>query len=98
MIEERREAIRQGLVNNRLSGYVPSDFGRAVFEIWIAGGYSADEAVTSIKAHYRAEAVGELGDGAARSNSRGITDSAMQRSFEADVTTIRMAELYLGGS
>ena len=95
MIEERREAIRQGVANNRLSGFEPTPFGHSVYARWIAGECTSAEAVETIKAHYRAEAAKQPGDGAARSNLLGITDSAMLRSFEADVTTMRMAELNL---
>ena len=37
MIEERREAIRQGVANNQLSGYEPTAFGYSVYARWIAG-------------------------------------------------------------
>ena len=95
MIDARREAIRQGVANNRLSGFEPTAFGHSVYSRWIAGECTSAEAVESIKEHYRAETAKQPSDGAARSNLLGITDSAMLRSFEADVTTMRMAELYL---
>lgn len=95
MIEERREAIRQGVANNQLSGYEPTAFGYSVYARWIAGECTSAEAVEAIKTHYRAAVASQPGDGAARSNLLGITDSAMLHSFEADVTTLRMAELHL---
>lgn len=95
MIESRKEAIRQGVANNRLSGFEPTPFGHSVYARWIAGECTSAEAVEAIKAHYRAEVATQPSDGAAKSNLLGITDSAMLRSFEADVTTMRMAELYL---
>lgn len=98
--DQRREAIEGAVASNGLSGFVPSAFGREVFEKWISGEHSTDQAVEAIKAHYRkANADPALdSDFEARANLLQITDSGLLRQFEADVTTIRMAELLLGSN
>ena len=91
---DRRHAIDQAKANNALSGFTPSDFGLSVFERWIAGELNTQQAVDAIKAHYRANPVpDDQSDQHAPQNLPGITDSRQLRLFEADVTTLRMAEL-----
>ena len=94
LVQRRREAIDSARANNALSGFEPSDFGRSVFERWIGGELTAQQAVDAVKGHYRANALAnEDSDMHAKQNLLGLTDSRQLRLFEADVTTIRMAEL-----
>ena len=94
LVQRRREAIDSAKANNALSGFEPSDFGRWVFERWISGEWSAQEAVDAVKGHYRANTLtDEDSDMHAKQNLLDLTDSRQLRFFEADVTTIRMAEL-----
>lgn len=91
---ERRQAIDQAKANNALSDRIPSAFGLSVFEGWIRGELTTQQAVDTIKAHYRANLVAdEQSDLHAPQNLLGITDSRQLHLFEADVTTLRLAEL-----
>lgn len=94
----RRKAIESAKANNALSGFQPSPFGLAVFEKWINGDHTAQEAVDAIRAHYSANAYSDgASDMQATPNKLGLTDSRQLHQFEADVTTIRMAELEIDG-
>ena len=94
LVQIRREAIDWARANNSLSGFEPSDFGRSVFERWIGGELTAQQAVDAAKGHYRANALADKNsDMHAKQNLLDLTDSRQLRLFEADVTTIRMAEL-----
>ena len=96
LVQRRREAIDSARANNALSGFEPSDFGRSVFERWIGGECTAQQAVDVVKGHYRASALAdEDSDMHAKQNLLGLTDSRQLRLFEADVTTIRMAEMVI---
>lgn len=88
----RRRAIEQALANNALSGFEPSDFGRSIFEQWIAGHWTADEAVALVIQHYKQDFWADSDDSAPE-NNMGLTDSRQLRLAEADITTLRMAEL-----
>lgn len=90
--DQRRKAIEQAIGNNRLSGYTPSDFGHSVFEQWINGAWSTDEAVLLVKQHYRENRQPDS-DNAAAENAMGLTDSGQLHKAEADITTLRMADL-----
>ena len=99
LLQRRRDAIGSAKANNAISGFEPSEFGLSAFEHWISGDYTVQQAVDSIKGHYRANAlVDEHSDMHAKENLLGLTDSRQLRLFEADVTTMRMAELVMGRS
>jgi hypothetical protein len=88
---------RQAKASNALSDRVPSGFGLSVLERWIGGEQTTQQAVDTIKAHYRTNPVAEYqSDLHAPQNLLGITDSRQLHRFEADVTTLRMAELAVG--
>lgn len=90
----RRKAIEQAKANNALSGYAPSAFGQSIFEQWIAGHWSTDEAVALlIRHHQESEKSAAASDNGATPNKLGITDSVRMKQAEADITTLRMAEL-----
>lgn len=92
----RRQAIEQAKANNALSDRVPSGFGLSVFEGWIRSELTTQQAVDTIKAHYRTNPLAEdQSDLHAPQNLLGITDSRQLHCFEADVTTLRLAELAL---
>ena len=96
LVQRRREAIDSAKANNAMSGFEPSDFGFSVFDRWISGECTAQQAVDAVKGHYRASALAnEDSDMHANQNLLDITDSRQLRLFEADVTTIRMAELVI---
>ena len=96
LVQQRRKAIDSAKANNALSDFEPSDFGLSVFERWISGECTAQQAVDAVKAYYRASTLAdEDGDMHAKQNLLGLTDSRQLRLFEADVTTIRMAELVI---
>ena len=91
---DRRRAIDQAKANNALSDRIPSAFGLFVFEGWIRGQLTTQQAADTIKAHYRATPVtDEQSDLHAPQNLLEITDSRQLHLFEADVTTLRLAEL-----
>ena len=90
--DARRRAIDQAVANNGLSGLQPSEFGRSVFEQWIDSHWTTDEAVALVIQHYRDNPVKDS-DNAARENRMGLTDSQQLRLAEADITTLRIADL-----
>jgi len=90
--EIRRQVIKRALVNNALSGFKPSDFGLGVFEQWIHGHWTTDEAVALVIQHYQQSPTSDS-DNAAPENNMGLTDSRQLRVAEADITTLRMAQL-----
>lgn len=90
----RRKAIEQAKANNALSGYAPSAFGQSIFEQWITGHWTTDEAVALVIQHHQEiEKTAASSDNAASPNKLGITDSVRMKHAEADITTLRMAEL-----
>ena len=94
LVQRRRKAIDSAKASNALSGLEPSDFGLSVFERWISCECTAQQAVDAVKGRYRANTLAdEDSDMHAKQNLLGLTDSRQLRLFEADVTTIRMAEL-----
>ncbi len=93
----RRKAIEQAKANNALSGFEPSAFGLSIFDQWIVGHWTADEAVSLVIQHHQElEKSAAASDNAASPNKLGITDSARLKQAEADITTLRMAELGCG--
>ncbi len=92
MIEKRRQAIKHAIANNALSGFNPSDYGYSVFEQWIDGHWTTDEAVALVIQHYRDNPHPE-NDNAARVNRMDLTDSRQLHMAEADITTLRIAQL-----
>lgn len=93
-IERRRDAISQAKANSALSGFEPSAFGLSVFEQWIAEHWTADEAVALLVAHHQdLEKSVASSDHAASANQLGITDRARMKQAEADITTLRIAEM-----
>lgn len=92
--QSRRTAIENATASSALSGFVPSPYGVSVYEKWIAG-LDGIEAISLLKDHHKkleAEQ-GATSDGRAQRNLIGVTDSARMRIAEADITTLRMAEL-----
>lgn len=91
----RKAAVESAIANNGLSGFTSSAFARGVFTVWIHGDLNTDAAVQRVVDHYKALAtiLAPASDGKAWSNKLGLSDSGMLKSFEADVTTLRMAEL-----
>lgn len=92
MIDKRREAIEQAIASNALSGFSPSAYAHAVFEQWVNGDLTTDAAVRLVKQHHR-ENPHPNSDNAARENTMNITDSRQLHMAEADITTLRLAEL-----
>ena len=94
LVQRRRKAIDSAKASNTLSGFEPSDFGLSVFERWVSGECTAQQAVDAVKGHYRHRAntlADQDSDMHAKENLLDLTDSRQLRLFEADVTTIRMA-------
>lgn len=93
----RSDAIESAKANNALSGFYPSEFGEEIFEKWIrTPTCSTDDLVNEIIAHYKQNALcGDESDMLAQENKLGVTDSRQLRQIEADITTLRMAELEL---
>ncbi|TCJ14924.1 hypothetical protein EZJ19_08540 [Parasulfuritortus cantonensis] len=91
-VDARLRAVDQAIANNGLSGFQPSEFGRNVFEQWIGGHWTTDEAVALVIQHYRDNPIQDS-DNAARENRMGLTDSQQLRLAEADITALRMADL-----
>lgn len=92
MIEKRRQAIEQAIANNALSGFEPTDYGHSIFEQWIDGHWTIDEAVALVMQHYRDNPRPDS-DNAAGENRMGLTDSRQLHMAEADITTLRLAQL-----
>ena len=90
----RRQAIDSAIGSNALSGYHTSDFGKTVFERWIHGHWTTDEAVAIVIQHYKENPCADS-DSAARKNQMGLTDSHQLRVAEADITTLRIADLQI---
>jgi hypothetical protein len=94
----RRAAVEQAKANSSLSGFIPSEFALSLYEQWIAGSWNVDEGVVLFKQyHQELEAKADLSDGRAPPNLLGITDSARMKQAEADIMTLRMAELNIYG-
>lgn len=94
--ERRRAAIKSAMASSALSGFVPSPQGLLMYEKWIEG-LDGNSIVAILKEYHRnmERAPGAVSDGKAKQNLLGLTDSARLRNAEADITTIRMAELLL---
>jgi hypothetical protein len=93
----RQRAIAWAIANNGLSGFQPSAFGRGVLSVWESGALSTEAGVARVIDHYKALAtlMAVSSDGRARANALGVSDSAMLNQLEADVTTLRLAELQI---
>lgn len=91
----RRWAIGQAVASNRIDGLIPSAFGRQLFEQWIAGHWSADEAVQALIEHHKQNPAPDS-DNAAQDNMLQLTDSRQLKQAEADITTVRMAAMLVG--
>lgn len=93
-INARRIAIENATANSALSGFIPTSFAASVFEQWISGLDGNDAVLLLITHHKMLEAAHRTtSDGSADENLLGLTDSAGMRLAEADITTLRMAEL-----
>ncbi|HQT29604.1 MAG: hypothetical protein B7X81_01195 [Hydrogenophilales bacterium 17-61-76] len=92
MIDKRREAIGQAIANNALSGFSPSAYAHSVYEQWIHGNLTIDVAVRLVMQHHRDNPRPDS-DNAARENTMNLTDSRQLHMAEADITTLRLAEL-----
>lgn len=94
--ERRRAAIKNAMASSALSGFVPSTHGLLMYEKWIEG-LDGNTVVASLKEHHRNMEIlpGAVSDGKAKNNLLGLTDSGRLRNAEADITTLRMAELLL---
>jgi hypothetical protein len=96
-ITSHQDALSQALSSNALSDRFPSDFGRSVHAQWANGLLTADDAVTLLIQHYRDNSIpDDESDFAAGGNRMELTDSRQLRLAEADITTIRLAEMGLG--
>jgi hypothetical protein len=72
----RYKAIESAKAINSLNGFQPSSFGLTIFEKWINGDHTTQEAVDTIRAHYLATACSnEASDMHAVPNKLGLTDS-----------------------
>lgn len=92
--ERRREAIERAKTNSALDGFEPSAFGLSVFEQWISGHWTTDEAVTLLIQHHQGlEKNAARTDNTASPNKLGITDHERLHQAEADITTLRMADM-----
>lgn len=92
-----KKAIDSAIANNRLSGFTPTEFGLAVFELWIARQITVTGAIHLLKQHHATleKIAAANSDNKAAENLLKITDSKRLKDYEADVTTMRMAELAL---
>jgi hypothetical protein len=90
----RSAAIAQAIASTRLSGLEPSATARKVYAAWVAGHCSADEAVALLVQHYREHPVAQS-DGQAQPNKLALTDRRQLKEAEADIATLRMADLLL---
>lgn len=95
-ITGRQNAHSQALASNALSDRFPSEFGRSVHAQWASGLLSSDEAVALLIEHYRDNPIpDDESDFAAGDNRMGLTDSRQLRLAEADITTVRLADMGL---
>lgn len=90
----RQAALDRAKANSFLSGLEPSAFGVSVFAQWIAGHWDADEAVALLIRHHKdLDAKAASSDHLASPNLLGITDSDRMKQAEADIATLRMADM-----
>jgi hypothetical protein len=90
----RSAAIDQAIASSRLSGLELSLVARKVYAAWVADHCSTDEAVTLLIQHYREHPVAQS-DGQAQPNKLALTDRRQLKEAEADIATLRMADLLL---
>lgn len=92
----RATAVERAKVNSALSGYTPTEYGLSVFEQWIAGHWSVDEAIALLVQHHKEiDASASTSDEQASVNKLSITDSLRLKVAVADITILRMAVLAL---
>jgi hypothetical protein len=92
LIDERREAIKQAIASNALEGFSPSAYAHSIYEQWVQGGLTTDAAVNLVKQYHRENPCSDS-DNSAQENMWNITDSRQLRVAEADITTLRIADL-----
>lgn len=93
-VATRRNAINSAIANSALSGFHPTEFGKSVYEHWIIGRWTTEEAIALLKKHHIEQAQqNPNSDGQAKPNKMGITDSVRLKQVEADLSTLRMAQL-----
>ena len=93
---DRRTAAKSATSNSALSGFFPSVYAMSVYEKWIAG-MDGNEAIDLLKDHHKKleQEHAATSDGKAHGNLLGVTDSQRRRIAEADITTLRIAELMM---
>ncbi len=90
----RQAALDRAKANSFFSGFEPSPYGLSVFAQWIAGHWNADEAVALLIQHHKdLDAKAASSDQLAPPNLLGITDSDRMKQAEADIATLRMADM-----
>jgi hypothetical protein len=92
-----RKAVDSAIANNRLDGFTPTDFGLAVFELWVARKVTGMAVTEVLQQHHASleKILAANSDHNAPENLLKITDSKRLKDYEADITTMRMAELAL---
>jgi len=92
-----KKAVDSAIGNNALSGFTPTEFGLAVFELWIARQITATGVIHVLKQHHATleKMLAADSDHEAQENLLKITDSKRLKDYEADVTTMRLAEMAL---
>ncbi|MDO9421068.1 MAG: antitoxin VbhA family protein [Herminiimonas sp.] len=94
MKNHRKTAIESAINNNAISGLTPSPFAISIFEQWILGHWTTNEAVELLRQyHIELELTSAQSDLQASPNMLGITDTTRMRQAEADLTTLRMADM-----
>lgn len=91
----RQNAIKKANESSFLSGFEPSEFGMSVYEKWIAGELDVSSSIVLLIEYHKSLEIapGSSSDQKALPNKLGITDLARLKVAEADITTLRMAEL-----
>jgi hypothetical protein len=88
----RRTAIDQAIASSGFSCFEPTEFGLSVYEKWIIGQLSVNDAVALlIQYHKELEIQAESSDHQAAPNKLTITDSIRLKQAESDIVTLRMA-------
>ena len=91
---QRREAINRAVERNAWNDLTPSQFALDVYEQWVDGYLDAEDAMALLLGHHQElERAALTSDHAAAQNKLGITDSGRLRQAEADITTLRMAQM-----
>lgn len=92
----RQEAIKRAKESSILNGFEPSDFGMSVYEKWIAGELDVSSSIVLLIEHHKGleMALGSTSDRKASPKKISVTDRARMKVAEADITTLRIAELF----